>query len=48
LSDEAQLWQSADGKRWQPLPASKPALTLFRTEQGIWSGGEHGAELLAL
>ncbi len=48
LSDEAQLWQSTDGKKWDPIPNSKPALTLFRTDQGIWSGGEHGAELIDL
>ena len=47
LSDEAQLWRSADGKSWEPIPNSKPALTLFRTDGGVWSGGEHGVELVA-
>jgi len=48
LSDEAQLWQSEDGLNWQPVPDSKPALTLFHTAQGVWVGGEQGIELLQL
>jgi hypothetical protein len=46
LSDEAQLWRSTDGDHWQPIPDSKPALTLVRTAQGIWAGGEQGVTLL--
>lgn len=46
LSDESGLWRSADGESWSAIPGSRPALTLFRTEQGIWAGGEDGATLL--
>jgi hypothetical protein len=46
LSDESGLWRSADGQSWIAIPDSRPALTLFRTEQGIWAGGEDGATLL--
>ena len=46
LSDENGLWRSSDGEAWTAVPNSKPALTLFRTEQGVWAGGEDGAMLL--
>jgi hypothetical protein len=46
LSDESGLWRSTDGVDWNAIPDSRPALTLFRTEQGIWAGGEDGATLL--
>jgi hypothetical protein len=46
LSDESGLWHSADGAQWQRLPASKPALTLLSTEQGVWAGGEEGVVLV--
>lgn len=46
LSDEQGLWRSADGEQWEQIPDSKPALTLFRTQEGIWAGGEDGATLI--
>lgn len=46
LSDETGLWRSADGLQWTHIPESKPALVLLSTEQGVWCGGEEGAELL--
>jgi len=46
LSDESGLWRSTDGQDWSRLPDSKPALTLYRTPEGIWAGGEEGAVLL--
>jgi len=48
LSDEQSLWRSTDGEQWEMLPDSRPALTLFRTAEGIWAGGEEGATLLSL
>jgi hypothetical protein len=46
LSDETSLWRSTDGAEWERIPDSKPALTLFRTEDAVWAGGESGAELV--
>lgn len=46
LSDEQGLWRSTDGEQWEQIPDSKPALTLFRTQEGIWAGGEDGATLI--
>ncbi|MEZ4863730.1 MAG: hypothetical protein R3C14_20580 [Caldilineaceae bacterium] len=46
LSDENGLWRSTDGQQWQPVPESKPALAFYRTEEGIWVGGEDGVQLL--
>lgn len=46
LSDEQGLWRSTHGEHWEQVPESKPALTLFRTEEGIWAGGEDGATLI--
>ncbi len=46
LSDAEGLWRSATGTEWERIAESKPALTLLQTEQGIWAGGEFGAELL--
>ena len=42
LSDEEQLWGSGDGIHWEPIPDSRPALTLAWSEQGLFAGGEEG------
>jgi hypothetical protein len=42
LSDENQIWHSADGLRWQPLADSQAALVLLATEDGVWAGNEQG------
>lgn len=46
LSDETGLWASVDGLSWQQVPDSQSTLIFCATEQGIWSGGEFGLELL--
>ncbi|MEZ4713477.1 MAG: hypothetical protein R3A44_40190 [Caldilineaceae bacterium] len=46
LSNEEQLWSSTDGLTWSPMDGTRPTLTLFNTGGGVWSGGEHGLELL--
>lgn len=46
LSDETQLWHSQDGQAWCARADSKPALALFPTQDGVWIGGEQGAEFL--
>ena len=43
LSDEQGLWHATDGEHWTQVNDSKPALTLFRTDEGVWAGGEDGA-----
>lgn len=46
LSDEEQLWRSADGLVWQPVAGSEPALVLTPTTDGILAGAENGVQLL--
>ncbi len=42
LSDDEQLWGSGDGVHWEPIPDSRPALTLAWTEAGLLAGDEEG------
>ncbi|MFZ1757255.1 MAG: hypothetical protein WBO46_22315 [Caldilineaceae bacterium] len=46
LSDEEQLWRSADGITWQAVAGSAPALVLTPTSNGILAGTENGVQLL--
>ncbi len=45
-SDADTLWESADGASWRPIPASRPALVLLATSQGVLTGGEEGVHLI--
>jgi hypothetical protein len=47
LSDADGLWRSTDSLNWTRVPASKPALVLLNTEEGVWAGGEDGVALLS-
>ncbi len=42
LSDGAQLWHSADGLAWSPLPEQSPALVFLSTKEGVYAGGAEG------
>lgn len=46
LSDIEQLWSSSDGKEWQPVDGSGPALILRKVSDGILVGSETGVALL--
>jgi hypothetical protein len=48
LSDSTGLWRSEDGRDWQAIPDTAPALTLARTTGGVLAGGESGVTLLEL
>lgn len=47
LSDETGLWSSTDGEQWSKIADTQATLILYTTENGIWSGGEHGLEPVA-
>lgn len=42
LSDENQVWQARDGQQWQPVAASRSALTLLAAGAAVWAGHEDG------
>ncbi len=44
LSDESQVWQSADGEQWQPLSSGRAALTLLTAGGAVWAGHEDGVD----
>ncbi len=44
LSDAEGLWRSDDSATWVRVAASKPALVLLNTPDGVWAGGEYGVE----
>ena len=46
LSDDTQLWRSADGIAWSQVGASQPALCLMEVEGRIYAGGENGVSVL--
>lgn len=44
LSDGEQLWRSADGLAWSPLPEQAPALVFLATPGGVYAGGAEGVQ----
>ncbi len=46
LSDDTQLWRSADGVAWSPVGGSQPALCLLEVGGRIYAGGEDGVAVL--
>lgn len=48
LSDDTQLWHSADGLVWQPLPQSQAALVLLAAGDAVWAGNDAGVSRVDL
>ena len=46
LSDDTQLWRSADGVAWSPIGGSQPALCMLEVNDRIYAGGEDGVAVL--
>lgn len=46
LSDENQIWRSADGLTWTPIPDTPPALVLVTDGADVLAGTEEGVAVL--
>ncbi|GIV79799.1 MAG: hypothetical protein KatS3mg050_4193 [Litorilinea sp.] len=48
LSDESQLWHSADGLHWTPMPGSQAALVFLADGERVWAGNDEGVTTVGL
>ena len=48
LSDAEQVWRSADGVAWQPIPNSQPALVMLAINDKVFAGNEEGVADIAV